>query len=156
MLKKPFLIFFIIILATQTIYSQKSFQKTGKASYYADKFHQKKTANGEIYDKEKFTAAHRTLPFGTIVKITNLQNKKTTTVRINDRGPAIQSRIIDVSKAAALELDMIKAGVVNVSIEIIPQESFHKRRQAPELVKTKPLQDLPRPVAPQLRLKKKT
>jgi len=89
----------------------------GKASYYANGFHGKKTANGEKFDKKEFTAAHRTLPFGTIVRVTNLNNGKMVFVKINDRGPFIKNRIIDLSKAAAKKLDMVDNGVGKVRIE---------------------------------------
>jgi rare lipoprotein A len=92
---------------------------TGTASYYADKFHGKKTASGEMFDQEDYTAAHRTLPFGTKVLVTNLENNKSVVVRINDRGPFKKSRLIDVSRAAAEELDMIKTGVVEVEIKVL-------------------------------------
>ncbi len=91
--------------------------QTGVASYYAD-FHQgKKTANGEIYQHEKLTAAHRSLPFGTEVTVTNLSNGKSVTVRINDRGPFVKGRLIDLSKKAAKEIGLIKAGIAKVKIE---------------------------------------
>jgi rare lipoprotein A len=89
----------------------------GKASYYANGFHGKKTANGEKFDKKDFTAAHRTLPFGTIVRVTNLNNGKMVFVKINDRGPYIKNRIIDLSRAAAKQLDMVDNGVGKVRIE---------------------------------------
>jgi len=92
---------------------------TGKASYYADKYHGRKTANGEIFDMNDFTAAHRTLPFNTQLKVTNLKNGKSVIVRINDRGPFVADRIIDLSKAAAEEIDMIKSGVAEVEIQIV-------------------------------------
>ena len=88
----------------------------GLASYYSDRFHGSKTASGEIYDKNDFTAAHRSLPFGTKVIVTNLENMLTVLVRINDRGPHKQERIIDLSRAAAEKIDMIKAGIVKVKI----------------------------------------
>ncbi len=91
----------------------------GKASFYADKFQGNKTANGDRFDQKKFTAAHRTLPFNTFVKVTNLNNQKSVTVRINDRGPFVKGVVIDLSKAAARQLDMIQAGVVNVKMEIV-------------------------------------
>lgn len=91
--------------------------KTGKASYYSDNLAGRKTANGEKYKPTELTAAHKKLPFGTKVKVTNLQNGKTITVRINDRGPYVSGRIIDLSKAAAKELDMLKAGVAKVKIK---------------------------------------
>ncbi len=101
----------------------------GLAAYYADSLHGNKTASGEKYDKNALTAAHRTLPFGTIVRVTNLVNRRTVEVRINDRGPyAGRHRIIDLSRKAAERLDMIRAGVVGVRIEIIslPESHPHK------------------------------
>ncbi len=93
----------------------------GQASYYADKFHGRATASGEKYDKKKLTGAHRTLPFGTIVRVTNTANGKSVDIRINDRGPFKAGRIVDVSRAAAEKLDMIKAGVINCTMEVISQ-----------------------------------
>ena len=93
--------------------------QTGTATYYSNKFHGRKTASGERYNRYKFTAAHRTLPFGTMVRVTRLNNGKTVTVRINDRGPIRGNRIIDLSRAAAKAIDMISAGVVPVGIEIV-------------------------------------
>jgi rare lipoprotein A len=90
--------------------------ETGKASYYANKFQGRKTANGEIYRHSKMTAAHRTLPFGTQVTVTNLKNGKTVNVRINDRGPFVKGRVIDLSRGAARKIDMVRDGVVNVEI----------------------------------------
>jgi rare lipoprotein A len=95
------------------------FYQTGEASYYANKFHGRKTASGQRYDRTKFTAAHRTLPYGTMVKVTNLKNNLTVTVRINDRGPQKRSRIIDISAAAAKEIKMISDGIIRVGIEIV-------------------------------------
>ncbi len=92
---------------------------TGTASYYADKFHGRKTANGEVYDMHGFTAAHKTLPFGTIVDVTNLANNKKIRLRITDRGPFVGDRIIDVTLAAAKELDMLKTGTAEVRIDIL-------------------------------------
>lgn len=89
---------------------------TGKASFYADKFKGRKTASGQIFRQNRKTAAHKTLPFGTKVKVTNLSNGKTVKVRINDRGPFVAGRIIDLSKKAARKLNMIDAGVSNVKI----------------------------------------
>jgi rare lipoprotein A len=91
----------------------------GVASYYSDDFIGRKTANGEIYSKTKFTAAHRTLPFGTKLKVTNLKNSKFVFVVVNDRGPFISGRMLDLSYSAAAELDMIKDGVAEVYIEIV-------------------------------------
>lgn len=104
-------------------------QETGKASYYNDKFQGNPTASGEPYDKNKFTAAHRTLPFGAIVRVTNLKNQKAVTVRINDMGPHNLSRIIDLSGAAADAIDMKTDGVVDVKMDVIaeyPDENTSK------------------------------
>ena len=91
----------------------------GIASYYADKYQGRKTANGEIFDVGKMTAAHKTLPFGTRVRVTNLVNGKSVVVRVNDRGPFVAGRVIDLSPAAARKLDMIRAGIVRVKLEIL-------------------------------------
>lgn len=92
--------------------------ETGLASYYGagDGYNGRKTANGEIFNKNKLTAAHKTLPFGTIVKVKNLQNGKTIKVRINDRGPFVKGRIIDLSEKAAKKIDMVKQGVGQVKL----------------------------------------
>ena len=92
----------------------------GLAVYYSDRFHGKRTASGETYDKGKMTAAHRHLVFGTVVRVVNLENRRSVEVEINDRGPFGDSdRIIDLSRAAAQRLDMIKRGVVRVRVEVV-------------------------------------
>ena len=90
----------------------------GEASYYADALHGNLTASGEAYDKDALTAAHRTLPFGTQVKVTNLENGRSVVVRINDRGPHVKSRLIDVSGAAARKLEMTDSGIAQVRLEV--------------------------------------
>ena len=87
------------------------------ASWYGPKFHGKLTANGEIYDQMAFTAAHKSLKFGTLLKITNPQNQKSVIVRINDRDPYIQGRQLDLSKAAALQIGLYQKGVQKVEVE---------------------------------------
>ncbi len=99
--------------------SSDNFQQTGSASWYGPGFHGKKTANGEIYDMYEMTAAHKTLPLDTLVQVTNLSNRRKVIVRINDRGPFHGGRIIDLSKAAAEELDIIKSGYATVHIKTI-------------------------------------
>jgi rare lipoprotein A len=89
----------------------------GKASYYSKKLHGKTTASGESFNFSRFTAAHRTLPFGTSVRVINLDNGKNVVVRINDRGPHMRGRIIDVSPAAAKEIGLFGNGTANVRIE---------------------------------------
>jgi rare lipoprotein A len=91
----------------------------GIASYYAHEFHGRQTANGEIYDMYDLTAAHKTFPFNTIVRVWNLDTGSMALVRINDRGPFIEGRIIDVSYAAARRLDMIQSGTVRVKLEVL-------------------------------------
>ncbi|MDH5603054.1 MAG: septal ring lytic transglycosylase RlpA family protein [Cyclobacteriaceae bacterium] len=91
----------------------------GKASFYADKFEGKPTASGEKYRHNQATAAHKTLPFGTKVKVTNLANNKTVVVRVNDRGPFVEGRIIDLSKSAAETLGFVQQGLANVKIEVV-------------------------------------
>ncbi len=93
--------------------------ETGIASWYGHPYHGRAAANGEIYDMEKMTAAHRTLPFNTWVRVYDLDNNKSTEVRIIDRGPFIDGRIIDLSHAAAREIEMIGPGVAKVRIEVI-------------------------------------
>ncbi len=95
----------------------KMVEAKGMASFYAKRLQGRKTANGEIYDPTKMTAAHRTLPFDTMVEVTNLQNGKTVKVRINDRGPFRKSRIIDLSRAAAEKLEMTEKGVAQVIMQ---------------------------------------
>jgi rare lipoprotein A len=95
------------------------FVEEGNASWYGVPFNGRRASNGEIYDMYKLTAAHRTLPFETMVKVTNLNNGKSTTVRITDRGPFVDNRIIDLSMAAAREIESIGPGVVPVRIEIL-------------------------------------
>jgi rare lipoprotein A len=89
------------------------------ASWYGPGFNGKRTANGERYNMNGISAAHKTLPFGTIVRVTNLNNGRSLDVRINDRGPFVKNRIIDLSKGAAKKLDMITAGVVPIKLEVI-------------------------------------
>ncbi len=91
----------------------------GIASYYAHDFHGKKTANGETFDMHQLTAAHRSFPFNTKVRVTNLDNGKTCVVRVNDRGPFKLERIMDLSYGAAEVLDMMKTGTASVQLEVV-------------------------------------
>ena len=92
---------------------------TGVSSFYAEDFHGKLTANGEVYDMYGVTAAHKTLPLNTVCRVTNLANNKSLILRINDRGPYIKGRILDCSYGAAKKLDFIKEGTTSVKIEVI-------------------------------------
>lgn len=104
----------------QKIYVTESVEK-GIASYYYGRWIGRKTANGEIYRASDVTAAHRTLPFNTMVRVTNLRNNKTVIVRINNRGPFIRGRIIDLSLEAARRVDMTRAGIVPVKVEVLKE-----------------------------------
>ena len=95
---------------------------TGVVSWYGDKFHGRKTASGEKYDKHELTAAHKSLPFGTKVKVTNIRNGKSVVVEINDRGPYAKSRVLDLSQAAFSEIGHTNTGVMQVEYEIIKSE----------------------------------
>lgn len=94
-----------------------AFRQVGKASWYGHKFHGRKTASGQRFDQNKLTAAHRKLPLGTRIKVTNLENGKSVRVEVTDRGPYKRGRVLDLSKAAAHRLGMIEGGVILVSIE---------------------------------------
>ena len=106
----------LFLFLTTTLFGQT---QTGKASFYADKFEGRPTASGEKYKHSKLTAAHKTLPFGTKVLVTNTANNKTVEVVINDRGPYVDGRVIDLSKSAAATLDFINQGLAEVSISVI-------------------------------------
>lgn len=91
----------------------------GKASYYADKYQGRPTANGESFDQKAFTCAHKTYKFGTMLRVTNLANNKSVKVRVNDRGPYVKGRIVDLTRAAAEKIDMVNAGVADVKVEVL-------------------------------------
>ena len=91
----------------------------GIASYYGTEFNGRQTSNGEIYDMNKLTAAHRELPFGTMIKVTNVANRRWVVVRVNDRGPFVAGRILDLSYEAARQLDMVRTGTAEVEIEVV-------------------------------------
>ena len=101
------------------IFSSFAQVQTGKASFYADKFEGSPTASGEKYKHNKLTAAHKSLPFGTKLKVTNLSNNRTVEVVVNDRGPYVENRVIDLSKSAAEKLEFVNQGLAEVKIEVI-------------------------------------
>ncbi len=103
------------LTGTQT----RGYVQYGVASYYGEGFHGSRTASGEIFIKWDYTCAHRRLPFGTKLRVTNLKNKKSVIVRVNDRGPFVKGRIIDLSYAAAEKIGMIGAGTEKVKIEVV-------------------------------------
>jgi len=110
---------FVFLLCSLLCFSScsRKITENGKASYYADKFEGRKTASGETFHQNGLTAAHRTLPFGTKVKVVNISNGKSVTVRVNDRGPFSQGRVIDLSRKAAKRIGMLSTGVAVVEIK---------------------------------------
>ena len=102
------------------------YTEKGIASWYGKDFHGRKTANGEIYDMYKYTAAHRFLPLGCHVKVTNLKNQKSVMVRVNDRGPFIKGRILDLSYMAARELDIVEDGIAPIKLEVVQLPKHQK------------------------------
>lgn len=105
--------------SSEAAFGKKGYTEQGKASYYARKFQGRTMANGDKYRSGKLTAAHKTLPFGTKVKVTNLQTNQTVKVKITDRGPFVRGRIVDLSEAAARRVGMLKAGVVPVKVKVV-------------------------------------
>ena len=126
--KTSLLIAFFFVSASFSLFAE--IYKTGvTASYYAEDFHGKKTSNGERFNMNDFTCAHKSLPFNTILKVTNLANGKTCEVRVNDRGPFVLNREIDLSKAAATKLGMIGTGTTKVKLEIVKKGANTKISQ---------------------------
>lgn len=101
--------------------SRAGSEAVGFASFYGPEFHGRRTASGERYDSNALSAAHRTLPFGTLVRVTNLKNGKSVVVTITDRGPFRRGRIVDVSRRAARELGFLRAGVTRVRLEVVSE-----------------------------------
>ena len=106
-------------LLTSCASSSGAFTQSGKASFYADKFEGRETASGTIYRGGQRTAAHNTLPFGTVVRVTNPRNHRSVKVTVTDRGPHAKGRIIDLSKKAARKIDIIDAGVAPVELKVV-------------------------------------
>lgn len=105
-------------------------EAVGLATWYGNRYHGRTTASGEIFDQYDMTAAHRTLPFGSVVRVTDRENMRSIVVRINDRGPTRKERIIDLSKGAAEELGMIKRGVIPVVIEVLEWGNGKRQRRS--------------------------
>jgi rare lipoprotein A len=114
---------FAAILLSSFVFQK---EEIGKAGYYADSFHGRKTSSGELYDKYAFTCAHKTLAFGTKVKVTRLDNNRSVVVRVNDRGPSVEGYVVDLSRAAAEEIDLIKIGVTRVKVEIVEEVTANR------------------------------
>jgi len=129
--------------------SAAGYNETGTASWYGTKFHGKKTANGERYDMYAMSAAHKTLPLPTMVRVTNLDNGRSVVVRVNDRGPFVKSRIIDLSYAAAKALAYDNAGTAPVRVEVLSNNmtASNRVRSTPRAPAPRPVIHTPRPVA---------
>ncbi|MDR1105163.1 MAG: septal ring lytic transglycosylase RlpA family protein [Treponema sp.] len=138
--------FFSMVLAVFAFSEETAggslFRQEGIASWYGPEFDGRPTASGEIFNSTLFTAAHPTLPFGTTVTITNKQNNRKVTVRINDRGPFVSARIIDVSRAAAAELDIISTGTAPVIVEGTPSQMLNAEGR-PAVARTEPARTEP-------------
>jgi rare lipoprotein A len=128
LMKKIIFIINMFLFASFIIFS---YEEEGTASWYGPDFHGKKTANGETFNTYTLTAAHRTLPFGSLVKVVSLENDKEIVVRINDRGPFKKNRIIDLSMAAAQELGVLKNGTMNVKLILLEegQNTYHRYKK---------------------------
>lgn len=116
--------YYLLILILFTYVLGVFAQKMGTASFYGKRLHGRHTYSGEKLDNASFTAAHKTLPFGTLVRVTNLKNNKSVVVKINDRGHFKRGRVIDLTYAAAKEIDMLRDGVANVQLDVLPSDSI--------------------------------
>jgi len=136
-MKKSSIILFAAILITMAASPLFAFE-SGQASWYGGKFQGRQTANGEIFDTNKLTAAHKTLPFNTIVRVTNLSNSSHVDVRINDRGPFVEGRVIDLSRAAADKIDMTLSGIAVVKLDIISLPAGHTESSLTKTIEVNP------------------
>ncbi|BAX79943.1 hypothetical protein ALGA_1567 [Labilibaculum antarcticum] len=128
MFRLSILIFFTLLQFNLQAQKKQASIEKGKASFYADRFEGKQTASGEIYHHRNLTASHKSLPFGTWVKVVNLDNKKSVIVRINDRGPFTRGRIIDLSKSAAKKIGNLNKGVFSVSVKVYKKDKKTTRK----------------------------
>jgi len=109
----------LVVLVTVGIVQAWGYDQVGVASWYGPGFHGQRTSSGEVYDMHEMTAAHKSLPFGTVVKVVDLESGNSVVVRITDRGPFIPGRIIDLSKRAAQELGIIDTGTARVGLKVL-------------------------------------
>ena len=144
-MKKLALVVSLIIGLSQLVGAQEY----GLASFYSDKFQGRPTASGEAYDKDKMTAAHKTHPYGTYIRVTRLDNKKSVVVRVNDRGPYISGRVVDVSMKAALQLDLPSDGTARVKVEVVQSPGAGEKEEVSQpVVESKPKETAPRETPP--------
>ncbi len=130
--------------------TSNGYRERGVASWYGQKFHGNLTSNREVYDMYQMTAAHKSLPLPTYVRVTNLSNNRSIIVRVNDRGPFVHNRIIDLSYAAALKLDMVKTGTSLVEVEAISFEDPPGDRPVRKVTTPQPAAPAPKPTAPHI------
>lgn len=123
------------------------YREEGIASWYGPNFHGKRTANGEVYDMDAMTAAHKTLPIPSVVEVTNLENGRSIKLRINDRGPFVEGRIIDLSRRAAERLDVIRSGTARVRVVLVPEDSLTLKNLALDARGQPPITEMPTVVA---------
>ncbi|GEM_PF-579689 len=134
-------LFFIVLV----LYAQnENFSQVGIASVYSDQYEGRRTANGEVFTHEKFTAAHLSIPFGTKVKVTNMKTRKFVIVTINDRGPFVKDRVLDLSRAAAFKIDIDPKGTEKVQIQVL--KPTKRQRKKNKLVKNDPPKEEPKEV----------
>ncbi|MEZ5044837.1 MAG: septal ring lytic transglycosylase RlpA family protein [Saprospiraceae bacterium] len=140
---KNFLSFVLtpLILLVSLTSLQAQDEEFGLASYYSDEFHGRKTAYGDTYDKEKLTTAHKKHPYGTILKVTRLDNNKSVTVKVIDKGPFIRGRVVDLSRKAAEKIDLTDVGVAEVKVEVVSKVS---KETAPEAIVSTPKTIIPK------------
>lgn len=117
---KHFLVSFTLLFTMAPLFGASP--EFGKATYYNNKYHGKKTASGELYDRDKYTCAHKTLKFGTIVRVTRIDNQLSVEARVNDRGPYSEGFVIDLSYIAAEQIGLVKSGRANVKVEVVESE----------------------------------
>ncbi len=130
-MRKFILTLIVLSISFVAVWAQEGFTQIGKATYYHKKFEGRKTTSGERYRSRLYTAAHRTLPFGTMVKVTNMKTGKWLIVKINDRGPFVRGRIIDLSLSAARKLDLVKHGSYKVKIKVVTSVNSHLKNDIP-------------------------
>jgi rare lipoprotein A len=147
-----FTIFIFTIFVSAIVKGQVGYVQEGKASFYADKFEGRTTASGERYGHAKSTCAHLTLPFGTLVRVTNIANNQSVIVRVNDRGPFVPNRIIDLSRSAAEKLGFLSMGVADVRVEVLDEsgnvvtpEATSRPTEDPKTINPKPTTTQPQP-----------
>lgn len=145
---KFLLLSLILILVSTNTTAQQTY--TGKASYYGNKFHGRRTSDGSIYHRDSLTCAHRTLPFGTLLKVRNVHNGREVVVKVTDRGPFVKGRIVDLSFAAAKEIDMLSAGVGRVEVEPV-NSSLAYLQKTTEIPSLLPELQLPDPTTGEYR-----